>query len=103
ASGINNAMARVAGLFAVATMGALIRAVFDGALGSFAELEVFFGVAPDAVLPQDAEAARIAATDAAFAAVCYVCAGLALLSGLIAWLTLEKRLGRPETKEAARD
>jgi predicted MFS family arabinose efflux permease len=94
ASGVNNAVARVAGLFAVATMGALIRVVFDGALGEFAELQVFFGVKPDTALPADAEAARIAATDAAFAAVAYVCAGLSLLSALIAWFTQERRLGR---------
>lgn len=93
ASGVNNAVARVAGLFAVATMGALIRVVFDGALGPFAELQIFFGEKPPSPLPADAEAARIAATDAAFAAIAYVCAGLSLLSAIIAWLTQERRLG----------
>jgi predicted MFS family arabinose efflux permease len=93
ASGVNNAVARVAGLFAVATMGALIRVVFDGALGEFAELDIFFGVKPAEALPPDAEVARLAATDAAFAAVAYVCAGLSLVSAIIAWLTQERRLG----------
>ena len=35
----------------------------------------------------------VAATDAAFAAIAYVTAALSLLSGIIAWTTLERKRG----------
>ena len=49
---------------------------------------------PDEALPPAIEAVRLAATNAAFAALCYVTSGLSLLSAMIAWFTQERRLGR---------
>ncbi|MBP6770953.1 MAG: hypothetical protein KA171_24465, partial [Reyranella sp.] len=58
----------------------------------FAELPLFFGMKTEKPLPVDAEAARLAANNAAFAAIAYCNAALALISAVIAWFTQENKL-----------
>ncbi|HEX4297361.1 MAG TPA: hypothetical protein VHZ56_05015, partial [Devosia sp.] len=58
-------------------------------------------LAPAAPLPPADEAARVAATDAAFATIAYATTGLAIVSAIVAWFTLERRPGTPATQATA--
>lgn len=87
ASGINNAVSRIAGLIAVAAMGSLAAWVYAAVIGDAGGLPGFGEPAP-AGLAADREAARQLAGDAAFSAVATVTAMLCMASALVAWLTV---------------
>jgi EmrB/QacA subfamily drug resistance transporter len=90
ASGINNAVARAGGLIAIAALGALASAVYVhtfAAAGASGE----FGARPAVALAPIAEAARVAATTAAFQWVAGICAALCFLAAVIAWTTQPDR------------
>ncbi|TPK94181.1 MFS transporter [Mesorhizobium sp. B2-4-12] len=89
ASGINNAVSRIGGLIAVAAMGSLAAWVYAKALDGNAISSVpGFGELAPAGLAPALDAARLAASDAAFSAVSSVTALLCLLPAAIAWTTI---------------
>jgi MFS family permease len=90
ASGVSNAVARMAGFMAVAAMGGVAALSFRLALsGSLAEgLGLSFGLAPEGGLTGAAEASWHQATNTAFATVALINSGLAAVAAVVAWFTL---------------
>lgn len=89
ASGINNAVSRIGGLIAVAAMGSLAAWVYSTMLDTSVRSGIpGFGEPASAGLAPELDAARLAASDAAFAAVSFATALLCLLAAIIAWTTI---------------
>ena len=89
ASGINNAVARIAGLVAVAAMGAVATYVYVLSLrAESAQNLPGYGEPIIEKLEPALEAARLGASDSAFAAVAAITALLCVVSALVAWLSV---------------
>jgi hypothetical protein len=109
---VNNAVARVAGVLAIAALSLVFIAVYDGALRETVSRLGVSGVFPaelmDALsgspLPAGAlgEVGR-AALFGAFQAVALVGAGCAAVSGVVAWKTMGSGPGATGSRSAAAD
>lgn len=112
ASGINNAVARVAGVLSVAILGVVMVAAFSHSLqNSLADLNLNAGIvreleanaarlggldAPSGTDPQTAIAIRSAVTEAflfGFRRIVFLCACLAALSAAVAWREIPSQKG----------
>ncbi len=85
ASGFNNAVARSAGLLAVAAFGALAGLVFAGAAGDSPSLD-FGAFAPEG-LPAEIVRLHSEATNRTFQVISAICSAFCFVAAAIAWVT----------------
>lgn len=88
ASAVNNTVARMAGLLAAASLGSVVSAVLRATAGGGS---LYFGEPPPPGASLESVDAWIAGSNAAFAAVAWICAGLSLAAAATSWLMLPRR------------